>query len=440
MFIGVVALFSGLSGYGSFAQADALPLDSSRIINVAEEVNESVVGIICKISPDSKHYSEYSDNIGFASGIIYKRNGFIITNAHVVEEMESMYVVLSNKRVYEAYVVAVDVPSDLALIKINKGMLKPVVFADSSEQVVGSMVLVVGTPLEISLQNSVSFGIISGINRVLADISEHTFFQTDASANPGNSGGPVVNLDGGVVGIVMGGYEYYQGLTFVIPSNTIKYVMSHFEKYGYVKRPYIGSKLVQSILSDFGLPSNVGLTFVDVEEGLAVDNAGIKDDDELISINGRSIENLIEFYEELYKYLPGDTIQVIVERDGKALTFSVTLGEEEREGDSSDAEEEEGGRADGAGGANGAGGADRANGGGGANGAGGTGGVGGADRAGGAGETGGAGGANGASGSGGAGGANGAGGAGGANGAGGAYEGNGGYGKSGDNNDSGGQR
>ena len=310
-------------------EPETKPFDGLDIIAAVGGVDESVVGIIGKISQESRSYSEYSDNIAVASGIILKANGYIVTNAHVVEDLEAIYVVLSNRKVYEAYVVATDTPSDLALIKISKGMLKPVVFAKSSDVKVGTMVLTVGTPLEMGLQNSVSMGIISGVNRTIGDFTEYSFIQTDASANPGNSGGPVVNMNGEVIGIIVGGYSYFQGLSFCIPSDTITYVMSHFEKYGYVKRPYIGATLVKSLLSDYGLILEPGVTVMDVQDGMAADNAGMKEGDILISVNGADIYGLIGYNEEMKKYLPGDTVDIVAKRDGEVMEFSLVFGEEE---------------------------------------------------------------------------------------------------------------
>jgi len=309
--------------------ADSAIPDSSTIVRIVEDLDKSVVGIIGKLAPDSDYYYEYSNNIISGSGIIYKENGYVITNAHVVEDLESIFVILSNKKIYKASLVAIDVSSDIALIKIDKGMQVPVKLADSSQVQVGMAVLIIGTPMELGLQNSVSLGIVSGLDRIIPDLALYCFIQTDAASNPGNSGGPLLNMDGEVIGIVSGGYTYYQGLTFCIPSNMIEYVMTHFEEYGYVKRPSIGAKIIQSLAADYSLHSEEGVLVTEIEAGMAADNAGIMDEDILLSINGTNIYSEIGYNEELIKYAPGETITVRIDRDGTIMELSVILDEEQ---------------------------------------------------------------------------------------------------------------
>ena len=298
--------------------------DWTKIVRDAEP---SVVGIIGKLSRRSKEYDEASENIVLGSGIIYKSNGYVITNCHVVDECDKIFIILSDKKVYEARLIGADESSDLALVKIDKGLLKAVEFADSSAVEVGEAVITIGTPVDFDLHNSVGLGIISGIDRGNTGFTEYRFLQTDAVANPGNSGGPLMNMDGKVLGIVEGGYYKYQGITFCIPSKTILYVVPQLLRYGKVRRADIGAALVQSITADYGLPSDSGLYFTDIAAGGPLADAGVTEDDMLIALNGVQVNTLTGYAEELMKYLPGDTAELTLQRNRARRTVQVTLTE-----------------------------------------------------------------------------------------------------------------
>ena len=300
-----------------------------ELTEIVSEAEPSVVGIIGKLGKFSKEYYEASENIIFGSGIIYKSNGYIISNHHVVNDCESIFVILSNKKIYEAKIVGVDEATDLALLKIDKGMLKPVAFADSSAVMVGEPVITIGTPVVFDLQNSVGQGIISGINRGNTGFTEYEFLQTDAVSNPGNSGGPLMNYDGEVLGIIEGGYVSYPGITFCIPSQTILYVAPQLQKYGRVRRPDPGATLVQSLMADYGLPSDRGLLFTDIAAGGPLARAGVTEDDILLSLNGVNVNTYSQYAEELTKYLPGDTVEFRLSRDGVKRTVRITFDEKE---------------------------------------------------------------------------------------------------------------
>ena len=303
--------------------------DRKELTEIVREAEPSVVGIIGKLGKFSKEYYEVSENIMFGSGIIYKSNGFIISNHHVIKDCESIFVILSNRKIYEARVVGVDEASDLALLKIDKGMLKPVVFADSSAVKAGEPVITIGTPVVFDLQNSVGQGIISGINRGNTGFTEYQFLQTDAVSNPGNSGGPLMNYNGEVLGIIEGGYVSYPGITFCIPSQTILYVAPQLLKYGRVRRPDPGATLVQSLMADYGLPSERGLFFTDIESDGPLALAGVTEDDILLSINGVSVNTYSQYAEELMKYLPGDTVDLTLSRDGVKRIVRIIFIEKE---------------------------------------------------------------------------------------------------------------
>ena len=295
--------------------------------NVVKNLSSSVVGIIGKLKPSSENYSSYGDNLIFGSGVIYKSNGYIVTNAHVVSDMETIVVVLSDGKPYKARLKALDEQADLASIKIDKGLLTPVVFGDISQVTVGMSVVAIGTPLSFSLRNSATKGIVSGMNRSVD--GEYRFIQSDAAINGGNSGGPLVNLSGRVIGINTVKYIGYgvEGLSFSIPIDTVKYVLGQFEKYGKVRRPFLGAEFVEGVAARYGLPSNEGLTISSIEKDSPAEKCGLQVDDVLISLNGVEVTTIIDYNEEMKKYLPGSAVKLNVKREGKETVLKVVYGE-----------------------------------------------------------------------------------------------------------------
>lgn len=301
--------------------------EESGVSEVISRLSNSVVGIIGKLKQSSADYTSDGDNLIFGSGVIYKPNGYIVTNAHVVTDMETIVVVLSNGKAYNARLKAIDELSDLALIKIDVGMLTPAKFGDITDVIVGKPVVAIGTPLSFSLRNSASKGIISGINR--STDGEYRYIQSDAAINGGNSGGPLVDMSGKVIGINSAKYVGYgvEGLSFSIPVDTVKYVMGHFEKYGKVRRPYLGVVFMEGVAARYGLPSSEGLTISEVKENSPAAKAGLSVDDVLLSVNGVNITTKIDYNEEMKKYLPGDRVEMIVNRNGKEIKIKVTYNE-----------------------------------------------------------------------------------------------------------------
>lgn len=312
----------------SIVENKQIETDTS-VEEVIKTLSGSVVGIIGKLKPSSEDYSNYGDNLVFGSGVIYKSNGYIVTNAHVVSDMETIVVVLSDGKPYKARLKALDEQSDLASIKIDKGLLTPAVFGDISQVTVGMTVVAIGTPLSFSLRNSASKGIVSGMNRSVD--GKYRFIQSDAAINGGNSGGPLVNLSGRIIGINTIKYIGYgvEGLSFSIPVDTVKYVLRQFEKYGKVRRPYLGVEFVEGVAARYGLPSNEGLTISDVVKSSPAQKSGLQVDDVMISVNGVEVTTIIDYNEEMKKYLPDSAVKLTVKREGKAIDFKVVFGEKD---------------------------------------------------------------------------------------------------------------
>ena len=305
-------------------------ISTNNISNIVKKVSPSVVGIIGKLKESSTDYNEMTDNLVFGTGVIYRSDGYIVTNAHVVKDMESIVVVLSNSKPYKARLKAIDEKLDLATIKIDKGGLTPATFGDINKVTVGQEVVAIGTPLSFSLRNSATRGIVSGMNRVAG--GEYRFIQSDTAINGGNSGGPLVNMQGQVIGINSVKFIGYgvEGLSFSIPIDTVQYAIKHFEKFGKIKRPYLGLNFSESIAAQYGLPTyEEGINIQDIDEGSPAEEYDFSVEDKLLAVNGEKVNTIIDYNEEMKKYYPGDKATFLLVRDGKKFNINVEFGEKD---------------------------------------------------------------------------------------------------------------
>ena len=296
----------------------------AMVSNVIQSVSPSVVGIVGNYTASATgHQDKYMEGLAHGTGVIIKSGGEILTNAHVVENLTNIVVVLHNGSAYNAKVKYIDRPADLAVLKIDKIGLPVVTFANDADAVVGETVVAIGTPLSFSLRNSASKGIISGLNRGV--YSEYALIQTDASINAGNSGGPLVNLNGQVVGINSSKFAGLgvEGMGFSIPADTVKYVLDQFEKYGKVNRPKISATLEEGWAAKRGLPSSDGLTVLRVEGKAAAE--GLMAGDVILAINNIPLHSMVDLNESMKKYNPGDVASVKIRRGGEERTISLTL-------------------------------------------------------------------------------------------------------------------
>lgn len=292
---------------------------------IVNKVAPSVVGISTKIA----------NGVATGSGIIMSKDGYIITNAHVIEDSLSITVVVKkdNKDEEEtAKVIGIDTKTDLAVIKINRTDLTPAEFGKSSDLQVGELAIAVGNPLGLELSGSVTGGIISALNRQLSVEDKNlTLIQTDAAINPGNSGGPLVNCYGQVIGInsIKISSEYAEGLGFAIPIDDAKPIIDALIQYGYVKgRPMIGITC-QTVSAAQARYNDVpqGIYVVSVTKDTGAYDAGIKAGDIITAVNGKAITTLAEFNKEKESFKAGDKIKLSVYRDGKDFDVQVTLTE-----------------------------------------------------------------------------------------------------------------
>lgn len=326
----------------------ATPTDALTIPEVVDKVSPSVVGISCMTNSGTVT----------GTGIIMSKDGYIITNAHVVSGASAISVVLPSSYTEEkssskdstvtAKLIGKDTQTDLAVIKIEKSGLTAAEFGKSSEVKVGEVSIVIGNPLGFDLANSVTAGIISATNRTLT-IEDRTMnlIQTDASINSGNSGGPLINAYGQVIGITSAkvASTYGEGLGFAIPIDEATPIIDDLIAHGYVTgRPTLGisGENVTDVYSQYyDIPK--GFFVRNVESGSAAETAGIKVNDIVIGIQGKLIESIEEFNEYKQDYKAGDKIKISVYRDGKIIDKDVTLGEAiEKEEDTSSQNNQQG--------------------------------------------------------------------------------------------------
>jgi len=268
---------------------------------------------------------------GMGSGFIVEPGGVILTNAHVVEGADEVRVRLSDRREFKGKVLGVDHQSDIAVVKIDATGLPVVKLGDPAQVRVGEWVLAIGSPF--GFDNTATVGIVSATSRSLPDGTYVPFIQTDAAVNPGNSGGPLFNMKGEVIGITSQIYSRsggYQGIAFAIPINVAAQVKEQLVKYGKVERGRMGvaiQEVSQSLAQSFGLDGPHGALVSSVEPGGPADKAGIKAGDVLLAVNGKTVDRSAELPPLVAAVKPGSKATFEVWRDGAKRTVAVTVGE-----------------------------------------------------------------------------------------------------------------
>lgn len=273
------------------------------------------------------------------SGVIVDaKNGYIITNAHVIENADEITVTLLDDRQIKAQIVGRDKPSDVAVLKVVAKNLTEMPLADSSKAEVGDFVLAIGNPF--ALNHTVTSGIISALGRSDNNPESYQdFIQTDAPINPGNSGGALVNLQGQLVGVntaIFSGSGGNIGIGFAIPSNMVKAVMGQLVQFGEVKRGMLGVQLANQftpeIAESLGLENARGALVSQVVEGGAADKAGIKAGDVITSINGRIVANASELRNSIGLLRIGEKVDIALLREGKPRRVTAVIGERDGTG------------------------------------------------------------------------------------------------------------
>ena len=271
------------------------------------------------------------DDQSLGSGFIISADGYILTNAHVVEEADEIKVRLADKREFDAVVIGADARSDVALIRIEAAGLPHVVLGDPETLKVGEWVLAIGSPF--GFEQSVTAGIVSAKGRSLPDENFVPFIQTDVAINPGNSGGPLFNLRGEVIGINSQIYSRtggFMGLSFAIPIDVAMDVQQQLRTKGRVERGRIGvsiQEVTRDLADSFGLPRAAGALVSVVEPDGPAAKAGIEQGDVIVRFNGRAVENSADLPRIVAAARPGAQADVEIYRNGAPLALSVAVGE-----------------------------------------------------------------------------------------------------------------
>jgi Do/DeqQ family serine protease len=267
------------------------------------------------------------------SGVIISRDGYIVTNNHVVNNAETIQISLNDGKEYKAVVVGTDPTTDIALVKIDVENAPFLTFSNSDEVRLGEWVLAVGNPF--NLTSTVTAGIISAKGRSLGIIDDQSaiesFLQTDAVVNPGNSGGALVNTRGDLIGIntaISTHTGSFEGYSFAVPSNIVKKVVEDLLEFGTVQRAFIGvniSDITPKIAAELDLSQSQGVYVGGVTNNGAAQEAGIETGDIIVGVNGTPITKSSELQEMIGRKRPGDEVQLQVVRDSKKKAFAVTL-------------------------------------------------------------------------------------------------------------------
>lgn len=318
--------------------------DGANEYNANSDGSLTSAAVIAKVRPSIVGIVQYvnSNNVptvnGYGSGIIISDNGYIITNAHVVEGASMLTVVLENNKEYKATLKGLDTQSDLAVIKIDANGLTAAELGDSSQTVLGESVIAIGNPGGLELSGSCTGGMVSGLNRTISgDATGYamSYIQTDAAINPGNSGGALVNMYGQVIGINSAkiSADGYEGLGFAIPINEALPIINDLQKYGYVKNRAkigIGFQFISEAVAQYynnEIPAGLLITQIDESCDIATKDVRVKDI--ITKIDGKKIADTTAVYNILKEKKPGDTLKLTVFRAGtrftNAETFEVTI-------------------------------------------------------------------------------------------------------------------
>lgn len=302
---------------------------------VSKKCTESVVGIRTTTSVAS-FFGQSQNQSGEGSGVIYSSDGYIITNYHVIgDAVESsnskidVFIGDSNSKSYSASVVGYNVSCDLAVIKIDASGLTPIELGNSDELNVGQYVITIGAPGGLEFMGSVTYGIISGLDRTVSTDSTLKLIQTDAAINPGNSGGALLNAEGKLIGINSSKIvsESYEGMGFAIPVNNVKEICDKIISRKSDGQPYLGVSIsntyTSEVLAFYGYPS--GAVVSSVADGSPADKVGIERGDIITEFNGTAITEYTVLSDAMYECEPNDTVSIKIYRSGRYYTVNVKL-------------------------------------------------------------------------------------------------------------------
>jgi serine protease Do len=318
-----------------FTQRDLPEYQNTAIVRAAELVLPTVVGITNKaMTYDFFHGRTLLTERATGTGVIIDQNGYIVTNNHVVDGAHELNVTLSNGDELPARLVGADPATDLAVIKIEKSGLPTAQLGDSNELAVGEAAIAIGNPLGIAFSQTVTVGVISAKERAI-NINEHnfTFIQTDAAINDGNSGGPLVNLNGEVIGINTAKIKIsgVEGMGFAIPSNTVKTISRDLIRHGRIIRPWIGvyhgGDVDEALAKQLQLPVTYGVLIQDVVTDGPAHRAGIRRGDVIVAMAGKKIATFSDMRRIIFEHDAGEEIEIAFFRDRQEQTVNIRLAE-----------------------------------------------------------------------------------------------------------------
>lgn len=267
---------------------------------------------------------------GVGSGFIIDEDGYILTNAHVVQGSREIKVALEDGRIFPAQVRGMDTIKDMAVIKIEASGLPVPEMADSSNLKIGQMAIAIGSPLGLMGGPTVTAGVISALNRSIQ--TEVTFMeeliQTDAAINPGNSGGPLINSKGAVVGVNSAIIPFAQGIGFAVPIQPALLIAEELMEYGEIRRPWISINAVDvnpKLVAYYNLPTDKGVVVTNVVPGSEADRSGIEVGDILIGIDDTEINNIRDLIKVINKYKVGDRVNMLFFRGYKKIRLITKL-------------------------------------------------------------------------------------------------------------------
>ncbi len=295
---------ASFSAHIAFTEDDA-------IAKIVETASPSVVTIIGNYI-DSTEASKFSHPTAHGSGVVYRSNGYILTNAHVVDNIKNLTVVFNNGDTVAGQVLFSDALADLAIVKVNKIGLSPITFADASTIAAGKTAIAIGTPISLTMRNSVTKGIVSGVGVPLED-AHYKLLQTDTTINPGNSGGPLLNAKGELIGINSSKYAGIgiENLGFAIPIDTVTHAINQYEAYGKILRPSFAFTMENSWEAKIGLPTKKGITVK------TSNDAQLKAGDIITTVNGISVHSIADLNEAIKQTYNGTEVHIVYTRGGE---------------------------------------------------------------------------------------------------------------------------
>ena len=330
--IGANSVDVSSSGSGASVQLVGNSGEISPVIAIAQKVTPSIVGV--KTYGTYNYWGQQITNqeLGSGPGIIFREDGYIVTNYHVIENATSVTVTLNDGTEYDARIVGSDSSSDLAVLKVEANGLPTAEFGDSDELQIGELVVAIGNPL--GYENTVTDGIVSGLNRQLTNYTDTmTLIQTNAAINSGNSGGALVNSKGEVVGINSAKLvaSNAEGMGFALSINEVKPILEELISKGHVSRPYLGVTINSNYQVDedtaekYEIP--MGIQIADVVKGGPADKAGLRAGDIIYKVDDTLIQSFEDLSDIIDNSQVGDQLRVLANRNGEKITANVTLTE-----------------------------------------------------------------------------------------------------------------